>query len=232
MPEALDFWTVWVFISRQGVLFECLSNTLTHPPLLTHSLACSRFLFDARAIVLSGSCCFYWVANPRLLHPQRWKREPVCGNIVSKPLSKKDSYHHSFLGELHFPCFPLIRAEGDSGWVLLVKEQRQTGVTERDVNKFSLSGAAHWVTPSVRLHRCDSVCLHDYWKVSLLRGANRITLFYSGPCSSLSLTNYTVIVSRRCIKIWHWQAFWKRCIGIGVWTWQSSKLVIAPRRRR
>lgn len=66
-----------------------LSVFLTLTPLLTRSLACSRFLFDAGAIVLSGSCCFYWVANPPLLHPQRWKPNPGCGNVVSKPLSKK-----------------------------------------------------------------------------------------------------------------------------------------------
>lgn len=198
VPEALDFWTVWVFISRQGVLFECVFNT---HPLLTRSLACSHFLFDAGAIVLSGSCCFYWVANPPLLHPQRWKLDPVCGNVVSKPLSKKtpiiialcENYisHASLWSELRgFLLFFFI---------FLVEEQRQTVVTKKDVNKLSLSVVVHWVPHSVGLHCSDSVCLHDYWKVSLLHGANRITLFCSGIASSLYTnlhTNYTVIVSR------------------------------------
>lgn len=83
VPEAVDVWTVSVLISRQGVLFESLSNK--PPPPFT----CSCFLFDAGAIVLSGSCCFYWVANPPPLHPQRWKLNPGCGNVVLKPLSKE-----------------------------------------------------------------------------------------------------------------------------------------------
>lgn len=110
VPEALDFWTVRVFISRLGVLFECLPNT---HPLLILSLACSHFLFDAGAIVLSGSCCFYWVANPPFFFffftsPEMKAKSKLWECSLKTPL-KRDSYHHSTVWELHFPCFPLIR---------------------------------------------------------------------------------------------------------------------------
>lgn len=76
-----------------------------------------------------------------------------------------------------------------------------------------------WVPRSAGLHCRDSVCLPDYLKVSLLHRANRITSFSFGSCSLLylnSLTNYTVIVLRHSIRLWHWQVFWKHCLGIGV----------------
>lgn len=95
--------------------------------------------------------------------------------------------------------------------------RKQLLVTENDVNKLSLSVAAHWAPRSVRLHCSDSLCLHDYWKVSLLHGASRITSSCSGPCSLFYtnvLTNYAVIVSRLSIKIWHWRALWKHWIGV------------------
>lgn len=60
MPEALDFWTVRVFISRQGVLFECLSNAQPPPPFLLFltplharfSVWCSGYCFKRQLLFL------------------------------------------------------------------------------------------------------------------------------------------------------------------------------------
>lgn len=63
----------------------------------------------------------------------------------------------------------LSRGSGE----VLVKEQ--TLFAEHDVNKLSV--VVLWVPHCVGLHCSDSLCLHDYWKVTILQRADRITLF-------------------------------------------------------
>lgn len=105
----------------------------------------------------------------------------------------------------------------------LVAKQRQKLATENNMNKLSLSAVLHWVAHSGGLCCSDSLCLHDYWKVSLLRRANRITLSCSDPCSSSYtnlLVNYTVIASRHPIKIWHRQG----------WSWEKKSHLTAGKQ--
>lgn len=142
--------------------------------------------------------------------------------MVSTPSLKRDPHHHIPLWELRYPCFSLISAEGGFSFFLVAK-QRQKLATENNMNKLSLSAVLHWVAHSGGLCCSDSLCLHDYWKVSLLRRANRITLSCSDPCSSSYtnlLVNYTVIASRHPIKIWHRQG----------WSWEKKSHLTAGKQ--
>lgn len=148
---------------------------------------------------------------------------------------KRDCYHHKSVWELHFPCFPLIRAKGVSVGFFLVEEQRQTVLTKRDVSKFSLSVVVHWVPHSVGLHCSDSVCLPDYLKVSLLHRASRIILCCSGPLF-FALHQLAHKLYSNSLKAFDQNLTLTSCLKIPgrdwSWKWENKTLVIFSCKKR
>lgn len=100
------FWTVWVLISRHGALFECLPNTPhLFPRMLLFFVWCWGYCFKRQLLfLLSGKLSSF--TSPEM------KAKSRLWDCSLKTPRKRDLYHHSSVWELHFPCFPLIRAEG------------------------------------------------------------------------------------------------------------------------
>lgn len=108
VPQALDFWTLWVFIFRQGVIFECLPNTHSPP----HSFPCMLpFFVWCRGYCFKRQLLFFLSGKPSSFTSPEMKAKSRLWECSLKSLLKRDSYHHSTVWELHFPCFPLIIAE-------------------------------------------------------------------------------------------------------------------------
>lgn len=90
------------------------------------------------------------------------------------------------------------------------------------------------VPHSVRPHCSSSAPLHDYWMVSLLQHIHFILcrILFLTP-QLLVFANYTVTASsRRSLKTWHWQAFWKCWRGTEFSEWQNKKLIIFSCKKR
>lgn len=150
----------------------------------------SHFLYNDRRTVFS--CFFFFFTAWQTLLFCAWKAQSV-GNAVT---ALKNNYiTHAPLWSKPWKVL-LSRGWGEGEF--LVKEQTQ--FAENDVNKLSV--VVLWVPHSVGLHCSDSLCLHDYRKVTILQRADRIALFRTSfftlqqldrkwCCNSLKPFNHT-----------------------------------------